>query len=246
MISIIVPVLNEAEGLALHLQALQAFRVEGHELIVVDGGSTDQSVHIAQPLCDKLLHSPKGRALQMNAGAEHAEGHLLLFHHCDSTLPPDALSLLAPIANAQPCWGRFDVQLDERKGLLALVGHMMNLRSRLTGIATGDQSIFVSRQLWRQIGGIPIQPLMEDIELSTRLKKLQKPICFHAKVTTSARRWQKNGTIKTILFMWQLRLRYFFGDSPEHLVRLYYPDVKPANHHAHSKTEQVSGSSSQP
>lgn len=224
LISIIVPVLNEAETLAQHLSALQHFRAAGHELIVVDGGSDDQSTEIAKPLCDKLLVSLKGRAIQMNHGAQQASGALLLFHHCDSILPTEALTLLESIALNQQCWGRFDVQLSENKGLLRLVGKMMSLRSRWTHIATGDQSIFVSKILLQQINGIPLQPLMEDIELSKRLKKIHPPICLSAKVITSARRWKTHGTLKTIGMMWRLRLQYFWGTAPEKLVQIYYPN----------------------
>lgn len=223
MISIIIPVLNEANGLTQHLQALQPFRAAGHELIVVDGGSQDQSAALAKPLCDQVLCTSKGRAIQMNLGAQQAKGTLLLFHHCDSTLPEEALLLLTPLINSV-CWGRFDVELSETTGLLGLVGTMMSLRSRWTGIATGDQSMFVSKALFQQIGGFPNQPLMEDIALSASLKKRQPPICFTAKVITSARRWQKNGVLRTIVLMWCLRLSYFLGVRPETLVKIYYPN----------------------
>lgn len=222
MISIIIPVLNEQQGIVQQLQALQVFRQQGHEIIMVDGGSTDDTITLSQPLVDKVLYSQPGRAYQMNLGAAQASGELLLFQHCDSQLPDEALTLLEALPAQQ--WGRFDVRLTGRHPMFKVIAFMMNWRSRLTGIATGDQSIFVSRPLFEQLGGFPEQPLMEDVELSSRLCQQQKPVCFKQALTTSSRRWQQKGVWRTILLMWRLRLAYFCGVSAEKLVQQYYPD----------------------
>ena len=231
MISIIIPVLNEQQGIVQQLQALQVFRQQGHEIIMVDGGSTDDTVALSLPLVDKVLYSQPGRAYQMNLGAAQASGDLLLFQHCDSQLPDEALALLEALPDSQH-WGRFDVRLTGRHPMFKVIAFMMNWRSRLTGIATGDQSIFVSRSLFEQFGGFPEQPLMEDIELSSRLCQLKKPVCFKQALTTSSRRWQQRGIWKTILLMWRLRLAYFCGVSAEKLVQQYYP-----NYVIHEKTQ---------
>jgi len=222
LISVIVPVLNESEQIESVLQQLQVFRQAGHEVILIDGGSTDHTVVLAQPYVDVLLESERGRANQMNAGAEAALGDLLLFQHVDTRLPPDALEQLDGL-KGRSLWGRFDVRLSSGHWMFPVIAQMMNWRSRLTGIATGDQSIFVSRDLFDQIGGIPPQPLMEDIALSARLKKIVAPVCLKAAVTTSSRRWQKKGVWRTILLMWAMRLAYAFGVSAHYLADIYYP-----------------------
>lgn len=230
MISIIIPVLNEQRSIVQQLQALQVFRQQGHEIIVVDGGSSDDTIALSHPLVDKVLYSRPGRAYQMNLGAAQANGDLLLFQHCDSLLPDNALTLLEGVSSSE--WGRFDVRLTGRHPMFKVIAFMMNWRSRLTGIATGDQSIFVSRSLFEQVGGFPEQPLMEDIELSTRLRQQQKPVCFKQALTTSSRRWQQKGIWKTILLMWRLRLAYFCGVPAKKLVQQYYP-----NYVIHEKTQ---------
>lgn len=223
-ISIIIPVLNEEHRITALLEALQVFRNTDHEVIVVDGGSTDSTIAKARPLCDHLVHSQPGRAFQMNKGASVARGSLLLFHHCDSHLPDDALSLLESLSPR--AWGRFDVTLSGSHIMFRIISFMMNWRSRLTGIATGDQSIFISRILFNKVGGYPPQYLMEDIEISSRLKKLSRPVCFSSKVTTSSRRWHEKGIWKTILLMWKLRLAYFTGTPANTLVYQYYPNFR--------------------
>lgn len=216
-LSIIVPALNEAANLASALMALAPLRGQGVEVIVVDGGSSDDTMARAVPLADRVIVAPRGRARQMNAGAAVARGRVLLFLHADTRLPADALPLLADIVG----WGRFDVAIQGRSPWLKLVACMMNLRSRLTGIATGDQAIFVSRALFRAVGGFPDIPLMEDIALSKALKRLEWPVCRAARVTTSGRRWETHGIWRTILLMWRLRLRYFMGADPAQLAREY-------------------------
>ena len=220
-ISIILPVLNEATALAATLKALAPLRANGVEIIVVDGGSSDGSPDIAMPHVDRTIVAPRGRASQMNAGAAVARGRVLLFLHADTRLPENACrAILLGIASGR-LWGRFDVRIEGKSTWLPLVALSMNWRSRLTGIATGDQAIFVSTEAFRAVGGFPDIPLMEDIALSRRLLQMGKPTCLDAAVATSGRRWETHGVLRTILFMWSLRLRYFFGADPHRLAAEY-------------------------
>jgi len=216
-LSVIVPCLNEAGILVDALAALAPLRSAGHELIVVDGGSDDGSVELARTLCDRVLVAPRGRAVQMNAGARAASGDALVFLHVDTGLPPDAPAQIAGALRAR-AWGRFDVRIDGRHPLLRVVGAAMNLRSRITGIATGDQAIFVRRDAFR---GFPEIALMEDIAFSKAMRREGWPACPPGPVHTSGRRWERHGVVRTILLMWRLRLLYFFGARPERLERLY-------------------------
>ena len=219
-LSIIVPVLNEAAGIVASLTALQPCRARGVEVIVADGGSGDQTIALARPLCDRLVMSPRGRALQMNAGADAASGGVLLFLHADTLLPGNADRLvLDGLRQMGRVWGRFDVQFDD--GALPLVSNAMNMRSRLTGIATGDQAMFVTRNAFEKAGRFPPIALMEDIALSAKLKRIGAPLCLTARVTTSGKRWRDNGAVRTVLLMWSLRLRYYFGADPDRLARAY-------------------------
>lgn len=226
-LTIIVPVLNEAAGVVATLQALQMLRSRGVEIIVVDGGSTDGTLDLARPLANQVLVSPRGRARQMNAGAEMAHGRVLLFLHADTRLPEQAdLTILEAIGDGLEGshWGRFDVVIEGRSPWLKIVARLMNLRSRLTGIATGDQAIFVARSAFRAVGGFPDIPLMEDIALSKALKRVGRlghPVCLATRVSTSGRRWEKHGVWRTISFMWWLRLRYFLGADPVRLALEY-------------------------
>lgn len=221
-ISVVMPVFNEAPRIEQALRALQPLRVDGHEVIVVDGGSSDSSVRLAAPLADRVLQSGRGRAIQMNHGARVARGSVLLFLHVDTSLPERAAPLLLEAMMRTSCeWGRFDVQIDDTGLLLRIVGALMNLRSRLTSICTGDQAIFVSRHVFLAVGGFAPIALMEDIDLSCTLRRVSPPICVAKRVLVSARRWQREGMVRTILLMWWLRLRYFFGASPAHLARIY-------------------------
>ena len=219
-LSIIVPVLNEASGIAAALQALAPLRARGHEVIVVDGGSHDGTPALAASFADRVLQAPRGRARQMNAGAAIAGGDALLFLHADTRLPSDADRLVAE-ALARRRWGRFDVRIEGGPALLAVVAFFMNWRSRLSGIATGDQAMFARREAFESIGGFPDLPLMEDIELSARLKKHSPPACIAVRAVTSGRRWQRCGVLRTILLMWRLRLAYFLGARPDELARRY-------------------------
>lgn len=215
------PVLNESTGILAALGALAPLRASGAEVIVVDGGSADGTVAAATPLADRVLSAPRGRASQMNAGAAEARGRTLLFLHADTRLPPHALTLVEQ-ALADHGWGRFDVAIEGRSMWLAVIAAMMNLRSRLTGIATGDQAIFVPRPAFTAVGGYPDQPLMEDIELSKRLKRLGPPACLRSRVVTSGRRWENRGVWRTILLMWRLRFDYWRGVPAAQLVARYY------------------------
>ncbi len=219
-LSIVVPVLNEALTLAQHLTALQTLRAQGVEVVVVDGGSCDNSVHIAKPLADRVVTSAPGRGVQMNAGAQHASGSTLLFLHADTQLPEGAAEQITHAMHRRP-WGRFDVQLSGNSSWLPIVSWLMNQRSRLTGIATGDQGMFMRASTFKALGGFPEQPLMEDIELSKRLKRVSRPACLTVKVVSSGRRWDEFGAWQTIRLMWRLRYRYWRGVSATQLAKEY-------------------------
>ncbi len=220
-LSIVLPILNEAATIAGQLCALQPLRQRGVEIVVVDGGSSDASVDLARAAADTLIVTSRGRATQMNAGAASSDRQMLLFLHADTRLPADAVDAIAGAVATGYRWGRFDVRIDGAHPVLRVVERMINWRSRCTGIATGDQAIFVHRATFIAVGGFPEQPLMEDIELSTRLKRIAPPACLHQRVLTSARRWQKHGVMRTILLMWSLRARYFFGADPRQLALRY-------------------------
>ncbi len=221
MISIVVPVLDEAAGIGATLGALQAFRAAGAEVIVVDGGSRDATRSIASPLADRVIDAPRGRANQMNAGAAAARGDVLLFLHADTALPAQALAAIASALDERHAWGRFDVSISGGGAMLAIVAAMMNARSRLSGIATGDQAIFVRREAFERAGRFLSIPLMEDVALSKALKVLSPPACLRERVVTSGRRWKKHGTLRTIALMWLLRLAYAMGVDPVVLARRY-------------------------
>ncbi len=221
-ISIVIPVLNEARSLQAHLPLLQAAREAGHEVILVDGGSTDEGPALAAPLVDKLVRSPAGRALQMNAGAAQASGDLLLFLHVDTRLPEGAVAVLQQ-AFVQPTvqWGRFDVQLSGMHPAFRVIEFMINLRSRVSGVATGDQALFLRAGLFHAIGGFPAIPLMEDVAITKTLRRQARPLCLRERVTTSSRRWEHHGIVRTVLLMWWLRLLYVLGVSPATLRAMY-------------------------
>ena len=216
-LSIVIPALNEAERIDAALQALAALRRRGCEVIVVDGGSSDRTRELAEPLCDRVVSAARGRAVQMNAGAHHASGDALLFLHADTRLPPDG-EILIRDALMHHLWGRFDVEIESRHRALKVVACAMNLRSRLSGIATGDQAIFVRRDAFPGFEDIP---LMEDIAFSKTMKRRGAPACLRSRVRTSGRRWESRGVLRTVVLMWRLRLLYYFGARPERLARLY-------------------------
>lgn len=220
-LSIVMPVLDEEAGIRHALEPLQSWRAAGSEVVVVDGGSTDRTRECSVPLCDRLIVAPRGRALQMNAGADTARGRLLVFLHADTVLPEASRERLVELSRQAGIWGRFDVRLEGRHPLLRVVAAAMNLRSRMTGIATGDQAMFVSRELFERVGGFPPLPLMEDIALSTRLRREVPPVCLRERAVSSGRRWEQGGAVRTILLMWSLRLGYFLGADPARLARWY-------------------------
>ncbi|MEA2078388.1 MAG: TIGR04283 family arsenosugar biosynthesis glycosyltransferase [Pseudomonadota bacterium] len=220
-LSIIIPTLNEAGCIRDILRQLQALRAQGHEVILVDGGSCDETIALAQALVDQLLPAPAGRALQMNVGAQAAAGRVFWFLHADTRVPDKAARLIIEAVQHAGSWGRFDVRLSGDKGLLRLVERMMNWRSRLTGVASGDQGIFVTRELFERVGGFADLPLMEDIDLSRRLKRQQWPVCLRDTLVTSSRRWEQKGILRTIALMWYLRLAYFLGVPAARLAMHY-------------------------
>ena len=220
-LTIIVPVLNEAKLIVQCLEQLAPLRTQGVEIIVVDGGSNDNTPDLAKALSDQILSSPRGRAQQMNVGAHAARSPLLLFLHVDTTLPNAAEQHIYDAMTGRRAWGRFDIRIEGKHPLLRFIAWSMNLRSRLTGIATGDQAIFVRREVFNRCGGFPPLPLMEDIALSQRLKHESHPVCLRARVTTSGRRWENHGVLRTIVLMWWLRLAYFCGTDPTQLATRY-------------------------
>ena len=224
-ISIVMPVLNEAEQIRERLEALAELRRRGAEVIVVDGGSGDGTAEAAAPLADRVLASGRGRAQQMNAGADAASGDVLVFLHADTALPVGADALIARALDRGAAWGRFDVRLDSRRALLRLVGRAMNLRTALSGIVTGDQTPFVRAEVFAEVGGFPRIALMEDIALSARLRRVGRPARIRTRVLTSARRWEQRGILRTIVLMWRLRLEYFLGADPARLAERYGYDT---------------------
>jgi len=221
-LSLIVPTLDEAEGIIETLQVLQPLRERGCEVIVVDGGSSDHTPLLARRWADQVLQSSRGRALQMNAGAAAARGEILCFLHADTRLPENADGLIIDgLARSRRSWGRFDVQIEGRHPMLKVIARMMNWRSRLTGIATGDQAIFITRSLFEAAGHFPEIPLMEDIALSRQLKIYGRPLCIAHRLTTSGRRWEQQGLWRTMLLMWRLRLAYRLGADPRELASRY-------------------------
>jgi rSAM/selenodomain-associated transferase 2 len=221
-LSVIIPVLNEAAEIVATLVRLQPLRERGVELIVVDGGSSDATLSLAAPLVDQSLESARGRAHQMNAGAAVACGEVLLFLHADTRLPADALEAISHgLATSAKAWGRFDVIIEGQPFMLRVIASMMNWRSRLSGIATGDQAIFVRREDFLATGGFPQLALMEDIAISRSLGRRSAPLCLRQKVTTSGRRWANGGVWRTIFLMWRLRLLYWLGVPAEQLVKEY-------------------------
>lgn len=220
MISIVIPTLDEAPGIGACLARLQPLRQRGVEVVVADGGSTDGTRDLARPLADHVIGAPRGRANQMNAGAAAAKGDALLFLHADTELPPGAIEAVES-ALRQRDWGRFDVTISGTSAMLAVVAFFMNARSRLTGIATGDQAIFAKRGAFEAAGRYAAIPLMEDVAISKALKRISPPACLRERVATSGRRWERNGTLRTILLMWRLRLAYALGGDPASLARRY-------------------------
>jgi len=220
LISIIIPVLNEENNIQNILQQLQIYRQQGHEVIVVDGGSTDNTFPMAEPLVDKFIHADAGRGVQMNCGAMQAQGDVLWFLHADTIIPDNAAELIQQALNNND-WGRFNVTLSGAHIFFRVIEKMMNARSCITGVATGDQGIFVKKEKFELVEGYSEIPLMEDIELSKKLKTLSQPVCIKEKIITSSRRWEQKGILSTVFLMWQLRFLYWLGVSAKKLAALY-------------------------
>ncbi len=219
-VSVVIPVLNDQSALEVLLRSLTPF--QELEIVVVDGGSNEGSIYERQQSV-RLLRTERGRAIQLSAGVASTQRPWLWFLHADSVVTGTVVEALQlALGGAQ--WGRFDITLSRDTPWFRLIAAAMNNRSAMTSICTGDQGIFVRRALLERIGGIPDQPLMEDIELSKRLRRIAKPTRIRTVLGTSSRRWENDGTVRTILLMWELRLRYFFGMSPEVLAARYYPD----------------------
>ncbi len=225
LLTIVMPVLNEASVMSAALTTLAPIINSGVQVIVADGGSTDATATIAeanQSSAVKVIRASKGRAVQMNAGAAHATGKVLLFLHADTVLPANADVLVkGALASGIHLWGRFDVRIEGQSKWLPVIAALMNLRSKLTGIATGDQALFMTQEAFAEMGGYAVQPLMEDIDMSRRLLKLSRPACLPQKVMTSGRRWETRGVWRTIFLMWRLRFAYWRGTPPERLAQLY-------------------------
>ncbi len=226
ILSIVIPARNEADKIEATLAALRQLRDDGHEVIVVDGGSDDDTAVLAAPLCDQVIGAAPGRARQMNAGARRARGDVLLFLHADTQLPPQAASHVAA-ALQRHAWGRFDVRLSGGHPLLRVVERMMNWRSCITGMCTGDQAMFVRRGVFEGLNGFPELPLMEDIALSRSLKRVSRPACVRTPVLTSSRRWEHHGPWRTVWLMWRLRFMYWCGTDSERLAALYRGSEQP-------------------
>lgn len=223
-IAIVVPVFNEAlilPRLIGHLITLKEAANQDFELVFVDGGSTDNTMALIEDAGLRVINSAKGRAWQMNTGAAQTAADVLLFLHADTQLPNNSLKSVASSLVDNIYWGRFDVRIAGKPWMLGVVARMMNWRSRLTGIATGDQAMFMTRDAFQKIGGFPEQPLMEDIEASLRLRQLSRPACVASPVITSGRRWETRGVWTTIVLMWRLRWAYWRGQNPQKLAELY-------------------------
>jgi len=220
-ISIIIPTLNEADQIEDCLKPLQSLRERGHEVVIVDGGSSDGTLDRIGMQADLIIRSAPGRAMQMNRGAKAASGDILLFLHADTRFASAADSLQKEFLQSDRAWGRFQVQLSGDRLVFRVIEFFMNLRSRLTGIATGDQAIFVTRRLFDECGGYSNIELMEDIELSRRLRKQHWPLSVKDRVITSSRRWDTDGIVRTVFKMWSLRLQFALGASPSVLAKKY-------------------------
>jgi rSAM/selenodomain-associated transferase 2 len=220
-LSVIVPMLNEAPAIARTLTAIRN-AAPSAQLVVVDGGSTDGSIAIAQPRCDVVIGASRGRALQMNAGAARASGDALVFVHADTIVPVTfARDIEGALADPEVVAGRFDVRLDDKHPLCVLIGALISLRSRISRTGTGDQAIFVRKTVFESLGGFPNMPICEDLDFARRLKRAGRVACLRSRVTTSARRWRRGGIMRTVMRMWTIRLLYLVGVSPMRLARMY-------------------------
>jgi len=221
-LSIIIPVINEGDKLLPTLESLSQLKNCDHEIIMVDGGSQDNTIEISRPYVDTIITSEKGRARQMNLGAKKSSGDILWFLHADSLIPDNAYNIICnSLQKTHRVWGRFNIRLSGSKWAFRVIEKLINTRSRLTKVATGDQGIFVLRSKFEKLNGYSDMPLMEDIDFSKRFKKLSPPVCLNDTIITSSRRWESNGVISTVLLMWYLRFAYFMGTPAEKLAHKY-------------------------
>lgn len=221
-LSIIIPVLNEEDSIVSTLERLQPLRDQGDEVIVVDGGSDDHTLELAESLVDHAIQATPGRARQMNCGAALASNEILLFLHADTYLPDEAQQQINDALNrTMKVWGRFNLKLSGEHFMFRIIERMINLRSCFTGVATGDQAIFVRRGVFELFGGYAEIPIMEDVELTKTLRTISRGCCIKSPAITSSRRWEEHGIFKTILLMWRLRLQFFLGAHPEKLSENY-------------------------
>ncbi|MFW6093655.1 MAG: TIGR04283 family arsenosugar biosynthesis glycosyltransferase [Pseudomonadota bacterium] len=222
-LSVVIPVLDDAEALTALLRALDPASHPALEVIVVDASSGGRISEIVGEAGARWIPAPRGRGHQLRMGSGEARGRWLWFLHADTQRVEPALRYLLSLSRAaSPAWGRFDVAFDVATPLLRVVAAAMNARSRLSGICTGDQGMFLHRDLLSAVGGVPAQSLMEDVELSARLRRLRRPRSRRETLVTSARRWRAHGPLRTVLRMWWFRLRYWLGADPERLAREYY------------------------
>ena len=220
-LSVIVPMLNEAATIAIALRAIRRGAADA-EIVVVDGGSTDASVAAAQPLCDRVLVASRGRAQQMNAGARASRGDVLAFVHADTLVPSTfAADIATALSDPAVVGGRFDVKLDSDALPYRLIGAMISIRSRISRTGTGDQAIFVRREVFDRLGAFPELELCEDLDFSRHLKRAGRVACLRSRVTTSARRWSRGGILRTVVRMWLIRAMYLMGVPPARLKRMY-------------------------
>jgi rSAM/selenodomain-associated transferase 2 len=220
-LSVVVPMLNEASAIANTLGAIRRGAPDA-EIVVVDGGSTDASVAAAQPLCDYVFVATRGRARQMNAGARASHGDVLVFVHADTIVPSTfAADIASALLDPAVLGGRFDVKLDATALPYRVIGAMISLRSRISRTGTGDQAIFVRRDIFDRLGGFPDLELCEDLEFTRRLKRTGRIACLRTQVTTSARRWSRDGVVRTVFRMWMIRAMYLLGVPPARLKRMY-------------------------
>ena len=227
LVSIIIPVINEEVSLRSFLPSLQNLREDGCEIILVDGGSSDGSCEVAKPLVDKLLVTNRGRASQMNFGAKSSNGEILIFLHADTQLNAQAITFARDVADRfESFWGWYSLRFQNSSYLLSFVSCCMRVRSSITKICTGDQTLFISSTLFSDIGGFPDIPIMEDIAICKLLRTRVAPIQLKSRVLSSPRRWQRDGLLKTVFFMWYLRFLYWLGFSPVKLSDKYYPEYR--------------------
>ena len=221
-ISVIIPVLNEAESIQKCLE--QFYQEDVIDVVVVDGGSTDGTPDkVVSAGVGRCVSSPKpGRASQMNFGAEKAVGDVFLFLHADTFLPPNGLALIREVmAKQHVVGGRFELGLAEKRLGFRLIAYLSTLRSKFLGITYGDQGIFVRRDVFGAVGGYPALELFEDSEFCNVVKKCGQFVLLPAQVCSSTRRWQKWGVVRTVIWMWVLRVLFVCGISDKTLSQWY-------------------------